>query len=458
MPSKTTLVAISVGIFAIAIVMVPQFRDFFIRSGRRITNYKPESLVGLENDIFQDAYLLFLAKRWEMAYDEFYKSWASYNATREAGRKVKVDEYLIVDYIAYTTAQLGNVEEAAFLSAYILGLNLPPDKIPEFQSKFNHYSDDFFRQHIDKEVNEIDSKPVDEQINTASKLESTYQYNYCRDEYANEAMRKLSENPKLFCRLDNRNRHPLLILAPVKEEILNYQPLAILQYEIITESEMELLKSKSRDKLGQAGLVNEENPNDPKYAMHQRRAKTHWIESIEFPKLTKRLEAYTGLNPYEREDGCEMYQVGNYPIGGHYSPHFDYLQNSAGPIGDRIATVLLYLNDVEQGGATVFPELKVRVEATKGAGLFWFNIHKNETENPLTLHGGCPVIRGEKWVSNKVFAYHFLLNFSLNLICIISSGSVFVVKCCINPVGKIFPMILLFQILTLTHDSVPSER
>ena len=99
-----------------------------------------------------------------------------------------------------------------------------------------------------------------------------------------------------------------------------------------------------------------------------------------------------------------MYQVGHYHIGGHYIPHFDILFDAAGAeLGDRIATLLIYLNNVEKGGGTVFNELKMRVTPVAGSGLLWYNFYKNETKDMRTLHGACPVLQGEKWVSNKVF-------------------------------------------------------
>lgn len=55
------------------------------------------------------------------------------------------------------------------------------------------------------------------------------------------------------------------------------------------------------------------------------------------------------------------------------------------------------LSDVAAGGKTVFPEAGVAVPPVKGAAVFWFNIKKNGYFNKRTLHGGCPVLLGQKW-------------------------------------------------------------
>lgn len=74
---------------------------------------------------------------------------------------------------------------------------------------------------------------------------------------------------------------------------------------------------------------------------------------------------------------AEELQVVNYGIGGHYEPHFDFARReekdafkSLGT-GNRIATWLNYMSDVEVGGATVFPILGVTVWPRKGSAAFW---------------------------------------------------------------------------------------
>eukprot|EP01051_Picozoa_sp_SAG22_P032025 SAG22_NODE_13291_length_411_cov_1.073718_1_plen_110_part_10 len=84
--------------------------------------------------------------------------------------------------------------------------------------------------------------------------------------------------------------------------------------------------------------------------------------------------------------------------------------------GQRTVTVLLYLNEVEEGGETVFSALgcsdedsggqQPRLAITAAAGkLLCFHdcLPGTVTPDPRTLHAGCPVLRGEKWCINKWF-------------------------------------------------------
>lgn len=58
------------------------------------------------------------------------------------------------------------------------------------------------------------------------------------------------------------------------------------------------------------------------------------------------------------------------------------------------------MTDVALGGGTVFPRLGVRLTPTKGSAAFWYNLYRNGEGIEETVHGACPVLMGEKWVSN----------------------------------------------------------
>ncbi|KAG5621658.1 hypothetical protein H5410_006876 [Solanum commersonii] len=130
-----------------------------------------------------------------------------------------------------------------------------------------------------------------------------------------------------------------------------------------------------------------------------------------------RIAAWTFL---PKENG-ESIQILHYEHGQKYEPHYDYFHDKVNQElgGHRVATVLMYLSDVEKGGETIFPNSKAKksqpkgddwsdcakngyaVKPRKGDALLFFSLHLNATTDPLSLHGSCPVIEGEKWSATK---------------------------------------------------------
>ncbi|KAJ8567323.1 hypothetical protein K7X08_019531 [Anisodus acutangulus] len=114
----------------------------------------------------------------------------------------------------------------------------------------------------------------------------------------------------------------------------------------------------------------------------------------------------------------EAFNVLRYEIGQSYHSHYDAFSPSQyGPQkSQRVASFLLYLSDVEEGGETMFPFesgqnmdanydfrkcIGLKVKPRRGDGLLFYSLFPNGTIDPTSLHGSCPVIRGEKWVATK---------------------------------------------------------
>ena len=109
--------------------------------------------------------------------------------------------------------------------------------------------------------------------------------------------------------------------------------------------------------------------------------------------------------PIENGEGI---QVLHYPIGTEFRPHYDYFpENHLGSKefleqgGQRVATLVMYLNDVDEGGETVFPELNLSVYPKKGSALYFSYANSLGQLDEKTLHGGAPVVKGEKWIATK---------------------------------------------------------
>ena len=107
--------------------------------------------------------------------------------------------------------------------------------------------------------------------------------------------------------------------------------------------------------------------------------------------------------PLENGEGL---QILRYRPGAEYRPHYDYFdptQPGTPTIlkrgGQRLATLVMYLNSPEQGGATTFPDVKLSVNPIKGNAVFF----SYDRPHPVTrtLHGGAPVLSGVKWVATK---------------------------------------------------------
>lgn len=104
----------------------------------------------------------------------------------------------------------------------------------------------------------------------------------------------------------------------------------------------------------------------------------------------------------------EGIQILNYHVGGEYKPHYDYFPpDDAGSAvhmrqgGQRVASLVMYLNNVEEGGETIFPELGLSICPKRGSAVYFAYTNSRGQIDPLTYHGGAPVKRGEKWIATK---------------------------------------------------------
>lgn len=102
----------------------------------------------------------------------------------------------------------------------------------------------------------------------------------------------------------------------------------------------------------------------------------------------------------------EDFQVLRYGKDQQYVPHHDYFEIPSGhwaPVfrrgGQRVATVVIYLNTPAAGGATAFPDIPMEVRAIAGNAVFF--AYDKADPSSRTLHGGAPVVEGEKWVAVK---------------------------------------------------------
>ncbi|PRW56888.1 putative prolyl 4-hydroxylase 4 [Chlorella sorokiniana] len=139
--------------------------------------------------------------------------------------------------------------------------------------------------------------------------------------------------------------------------------------------------------------------------------------------IEQRIAKWT-LMPVGNGEGM---QVLRYETGQEYEGHYDYFFHKDGIAngGNRYLTVLTYLNDVEEGGETTFPNIPapggdngpefsdcarkvLAVKPRKGDAVLFHSIKPTGELERLSLHSACPVIKGVKWSAPKwVHVGHF---------------------------------------------------
>jgi hypothetical protein len=117
-----------------------------------------------------------------------------------------------------------------------------------------------------------------------------------------------------------------------------------------------------------------------------------------------RIAAFTGLSP----SALETSQVLHYAVGEVFAPHYDFLNvKHAGharqvtQYGQRVLTVLIYLNESYEDGETYFPKLERGFKGRKGDALIFWNVTPDGAPDPLTMHMGSAPTSGEKWLFSQ---------------------------------------------------------
>lgn len=243
------------------------------------------------------------------------------------------------------------------------------------------------------------------------------------------------------------HNNPYFRLGPFKLEVLNELPFVSMFHDFMHNAEMDHYKAFAKPKLFRSvtGLA------DTQVKAKTRTSKQAWLAErwftfnasqvsdlpdennfdpppipfeplkykidvdVKAAQVARRIKYATGLET-EKPFSGESFQIANYGLGGQYQIHLDGLGFFDGQInrrkekiqfkhnfavGDRLTTFMAYLSDVEAGGHTVFPLLGVSTKPEKGSAIFWVNLHPTGERDELTIHGGCPVLVGSKWITNK---------------------------------------------------------
>lgn len=185
---------------------------------------------------------------------------------------------------------------------------------------------------------------------------------------------------------------------------VNKPPVLVFE-NVLTHDECDELIRLSQNKMKRSAVVDNETGGEV-YDPNRKSAGTYFNNSEN--DLIKTIERRVALLMNQPIENGEGFQILNYQIGGEYKPHFDYFdpahkgsRRHLANGGQRVSTMVLYLNDVESGGQTAFPDLGLTVNAKKGSAVYFEYCNSKGQVDKKTLHAGCPVESGEKWIATK---------------------------------------------------------
>ena len=178
---------------------------------------------------------------------------------------------------------------------------------------------------------------------------------------------------------------------------INIDPPMYAIKDFLSEEECDLLIEKMKPLLKKSEVLTA----DAKKPTKERTSETAYFSKKDGEFISDKVTKLFGIP----EDHQEHVQVARYLPGQFYKAHYDSFdeetepgKESIGRAGQRIATVLVYLNQPTQGGATNFPHAGIRVKPKKGVALVFFPCTINGEMDPLTLHSAEDAV-DEKWVS-----------------------------------------------------------
>ena len=173
------------------------------------------------------------------------------------------------------------------------------------------------------------------------------------------------------------------------------EPLVVVLGSVLDDEECEALIQLSKDHLERSKIGSSREVSDIRTSSG---AFLTDIKNDTVMKVEKRIATIIGI-PIEHGEGLHIL---NYKPGQEYKEHFDYFAStSKAASNNRICTLVLYLNDVEEGGETYFPKLNFSVFPKKGMAVYFEYFYNDPMLNELTLHGGAPVVQGEKWIATQ---------------------------------------------------------
>jgi prolyl 4-hydroxylase len=182
-----------------------------------------------------------------------------------------------------------------------------------------------------------------------------------------------------------------------------YNPRVVVFGSLLSDEECDALIALAKPRLARSLTVAVDTGGEE---INQDRTSSGMFFQRGESELVRRIEARIArlVNwPVEHGEGL---QVLHYTPGTEYKPHYDYFdpEQPGTPTilkrgGQRVATIVIYLAEPEKGGGTVFPDVHMEVAPKRGNAVFFS--YERPHPSTRTLHGGSPVLAGEKWIATK---------------------------------------------------------
>lgn len=195
--------------------------------------------------------------------------------------------------------------------------------------------------------------------------------------------------------------------AYTKDQI-SLKPRLYVLREFLTEEECDYIIEYARPHLKPAVIANDRAPvNEVKSG---RICTSMFFPPMHRDRIIADIEARLAEAANLPINHSENIQVVNYQVGGLYKPHFDYFNTNlpggryfCQSGGQRLVSLVVYLNTPKLGGETVFPKSKISIAPIKGDAILFYDQDELGQVDPSTLHAGAPVLEGEKWIITAWF-------------------------------------------------------
>jgi prolyl 4-hydroxylase len=208
-----------------------------------------------------------------------------------------------------------------------------------------------------------------------------------------------------------------LELGNYEMEMIFHDPLIFTLKGVLTDAECQHFIEIAADNLKRSRVSGYDHQEERKDRLDNRRTSSNcWVghtqDSVTLAVVNRIAELVQIPSSH-----AESFQVLHYEDSQEYQPHLDtfdpddkgylpYLKNG----GQRVVTAIAYLSDVIKGGETSFPNLEKIVSPERGKIVVFHLCKKGTLEpNPDALHGGMPVLEGEKWAFNLWFRHEELI-------------------------------------------------